>query len=235
MSTPALPPINPRLGLMFAAAHHLLPLFKIGTIDDRLARQMAVSAIESYEPQTRADYVNAARIIAFSMTALALLGKTTNPDMPMPEQMRAYGRANALNRSADQSERTMMQRRRLQKANPSGERPDLIGQNPTPPDPTPPDPTEIADAEIAAAVAGLMKEYQSVASATPIPRAASPAATQRPAAVPLRYSDPTPVAPLPPQSIAGAGPPRTTSYKQELLQTSAMQRAPGQSGAPHPG
>jgi hypothetical protein len=138
MSEPTLPPINPRLGLMFAAAHHLLPLFKIGTIDDRLARQMAVSAIEAYEPQTRADYVNVARIIAFSMTALVLLGKTVNPDMPMPEQMRAYGRANALNRSTDQSERTMMQRRRLQKANPLGERPDLIGPNPTIPDPAPP-------------------------------------------------------------------------------------------------
>jgi hypothetical protein len=222
---------------MFAAAHHLLPLFRIGTIDDRLARQMAVSAIESYEPQTRADYVNVARIIAFSMTALALLGKTTNPDMPMPEQMRAYGRANALNRSADQSERTMMQRRRLQKANPSGERPDLIGANPAIPDPTPADPTETADAEIAAAVAGLMKEYQSAATVTPIPAAASQSPTQRPAAIPLRYNHPTPVAPLPPQSagIARAGPPGTTSYKQELLQTSAMQRAPGQTGAPHPG
>jgi hypothetical protein len=163
--------------------------------------------------------------------------------MQMPEQMRAYGRANALNRSADQSERTMMQRRRLQKANPPGERPDLIGQNPTTPNPAIPDPattadpTEIADAEIAAAVAGLMKEYQSVASATPIPQAASQAATQRPAAVPLRYTHPTPVAPLPTQSagIAQARPPGTTSYKRQLLQTSAMHRALGQSGAPPPG
>jgi hypothetical protein len=194
---------------MFAAAHHLLPLFKIGTIDDRLARQMAVSAIEAYEPQTRADYVNVARIIAFSMTALALLGKTANPNMPMPEQMRAYGRANALNRSADQSERTMMQRRRLQKANPPGERPDLIGATPATPDPaipdpaipdpaipdpaipdptihdpaTPPDPTKIAEAEIAAAVAGIMREYQSVGIATPIPTAASQ--TPAPTTVPL--------------------------------------------------
>ena len=149
MSNPTLPPINPRLGLMFAAAHHLLPLFRIGTIDDRLARQMAVSAIEAYEPQTRADYVNAARIIAFSMTALALLGKTTNPDMPMPEQMRAYGRANALNRSADQSERTMMQRRRHQKANPPAEQP-AEADAPE---------MALAEAEIDAAVADLMREY----------------------------------------------------------------------------
>jgi hypothetical protein len=158
----------------------------------------------------------------------------------MPEQMRAYGRANALNRSADQSERTMMQRRRLQKANPLGERPNLIGANPTTPNPTvpdpatTPDPTETADAQIAAAVAGLMREYQSAAIATPSPAAASQAPAQRPAAVPLHYNGPRPVTPSSPQSVQ-AGPPRTTSYKQELLQTSAMQRAPGQSGAPHPG
>jgi hypothetical protein len=197
MSTPT--PINPRLGLMFAAAHHLLPLFKIGTIDDRLARQMAVSAIEAYEPQTRADYVNAARIIAFSMTALALLGKTANPDMPMPEQMRAYGRANALNRSADQSERTMMQRRRLQKANPLSEPPDLISPNPTTSDPT-----ETADAEIAAAVAGLMREYQSIAIATPT------TASQSPAAVPLRYNHPTPN-----QSVPQPDPPRNSAMPRQ--------------------
>ena len=82
-----------------------------------------------------------------------------------------------------------------------------------------------------------MKEYQSIGIATPIPKAASQAPTERPAAVPFRYNHPRPVTPLPPQSasIAQAGPPGTTSYKQELLQTSAMQRATGQSGAPHPG
>jgi hypothetical protein len=213
MSNPTLPPINPRLGLMFAAAHHLLPLFRIGTIDDRLARQMAVSAIESYDPQTRADYVNAARIIAFSMTALALLGKTANPDMPMPEQMRAYGRANALNRSADQSERTMMQRRRLQKANPLAEPPDLIG-----PDPTPPDPTEIADAEIAAAVDGIMREYQSVGIAAPVkpatPKPSTPQPQVQPPTVPFRHNGPRTQ-------------PQATPYKQELLRNSALHRMVG--------
>jgi hypothetical protein len=204
---------------MFAAAHHLLPLFKIGTIDDRLARQMAVSAIEAYEPQTRADYVNVARIIAFSMTALALLGKTANPNMPMPEQMRAYGRANALNRSADQSERTMMQRRRLQKANPSGERPDLLGPHPTVPNPTVPDPATAPDpTEIAAdAVAGLMREYQSVGITTPIPMAASQGPTQRPA--PFRYNRPTP---SPNQSAPQTDRPRNSAI-------------PRQNGTHHPG
>jgi hypothetical protein len=223
MSNPTLPPINPRLGLMFAAAHHLLPLFRIGTIDDRLARQMAVSAIESYEPQTRADYVNAARIIAFSMTALALLGKTTNPDMPMPEQMRAYGRANALNRSADQSERTMMQRRRLQKANPPGERPDLIGANPAIPDPTETsDPTAIDNAEVQAAVDGIMREYQSLGIAVPI-QTATPKSPQppvspiQPPTVPFRHNGPG----------IGATQPQATPYKQQLLRNSALHRMVG--------
>jgi hypothetical protein len=224
MPNPTQPPINPRLGLMFAAAHHLLPLFKIGTIDDRLARQMAVSAIEAYEPQTRADYVNAARIIAFSMTALALLGKTTNPDMPMPEQMRAYGRANALNRSADQSERTMMQRRRLQKANPSGERPDLIGPNPAIPDPAAtPDPTAIDNAEVQAAVDGIMREYQSLGIAAPIkPATPKPLATPQvspiqPPTAPFHYNGPR----------TGTAQPQRTPYKQELLRNSALHRLVG--------
>jgi hypothetical protein len=132
--------------------------------------------------------------------------------MQMPEQMRAYGRANALNRSADQSERTMMQRRRLQKADPLAERPDLIGPNPTNPNPAIPDPattgdpTEIADAEIAAAVAGLMKEYQSATSATPT------TASQIPAAAPLRYTHPTPP---PNPNAAQTDPPRNSAIPRQ--------------------
>jgi hypothetical protein len=156
-----LPSPDPMLGLLYAAAYHLMPLFKIGTIDDDLARQMAVSAIEAYQPETRADYLNVARTIACSMTALALLGKTASPDMPLPEQMRAYGRANALNRSADQSERTMMQRRRYQKANPPVEQPELLPAANAPE-------MAIAEAEIGAAVADLMREYLSASAATPV-------------------------------------------------------------------
>ena len=97
------PPIDPKIGLILTAAEHLIPLFQSSAIDIPLARKMAFSAIEAYRPETRADFVNVARTIAFSMAALALLGQAASQDMTMPEKMRAFGRANALNRSADQS------------------------------------------------------------------------------------------------------------------------------------
>jgi hypothetical protein len=226
-------PVNPMLGLLYAASHLLLPLFKIGTIDDRLAQQMAASAIEAYSPETRADYVNVARTIAFSMTALALLGKSANPDMTMAEQMRAYGRANALNRSADQSERTMMQRRRHQKANPPADLPA--------PEATIDDAaihrTAIDDAEIEAAVANVMKEYLSVGMATPIPPT-PPETTLKPAAQPsvtppFRYVTSKTGTDLVSSKQGPAMPQtRTPLYKQELLRNSAIQRVTPQA-APH--
>jgi hypothetical protein len=229
-AAPNLPPINPRLGLMFAAAHHLLPLFRIGTIDDRLARQMAVSAIESYHPETRADYVNVARIIAFSMTALALLGKTASPDMALPDQMRAYGRANALNRSADQSERTMMQRRRHQKANPPSEQPSLIDPNPVIPDPKTDeaaiDPTAIDNAEVQAAVDGIMQEYRSLGITTPIQPAPRPVNPSQPAAFRFDRSRPGAPQPSPNQSAAFARP-QATPNNQPHPPNSGMQRGAG--------
>jgi hypothetical protein len=232
-AAPNLPPINPRLGLMFAAAHHLLPLFRIGTIDDRLARQMAVSAIESYHPETRADYVNVARIIAFSMTALALLGKTVSPDMALPEQMRAYGRANALSRSADQSERTMMQHRRHQKANPPAEQPSLIGPNPTTPDPetdeaainpTAIDPTAIDDAEVQAAIDGIMQEYRSIGIVTPIQPAPRPVNPSQPGPFSCERSRPRPTQP---NQSAGFARPQATPNNPGRPPNNGMQRETG--------
>jgi hypothetical protein len=213
-------PINPTLGLLFIVAQHLMPLFKIGTIDNHLARQMAVSAIEAYHPETRADYINVARTIACSITSLALLGNTASPDMTPPEKNRAIGRAIALNRAADQSERTMMQRRRHHKANPPAEipspmpAPEATTTQPTMPKPPTASQPQTDDAEIQAAVAGVMQEYLSVGVANPIPPAAQP---QRPAA-PFRIDLPKP--------------PSNRSYKQELLQNSAILCAGGQTTAP---
>ena len=113
------PNIDPRLGLRFVAAAHLIDLFEGGPVDTDLAREMAHSAIDAYSPQTRADCLNAARTIAFSMAALALLSRLVREPGPLPEQLRAFDRANALNSSADRSERTMMLRRRTQKTRPA--------------------------------------------------------------------------------------------------------------------
>jgi hypothetical protein len=127
----------------------LIPLFATGTDDTPMARRTAAGAIEAYRPETQADYVNAARTIAFSMAALSLLGKSASPEVTMPEQMRMFARAIALNRSADQSERTMMQRRRQQQA-------DLHAEQPSEP---PALDAEVDDARVQAAIGEAMQEY----------------------------------------------------------------------------
>ena len=100
-------------GLMLSVAEQLIPLFATAAAGIPQARRIARSAVEAYAPETRADYINTARIIAFSMAALALLGRAAADEIAIAEKLRIYGRANALNRSAEQSERSMMQRRRL--------------------------------------------------------------------------------------------------------------------------
>jgi hypothetical protein len=228
-SNQTLPSIDPRIGLMLTLADLLVPLFKTGSIDTALAHQMAVSAIEAYHPQTRADFVNIARTIAFSMTALALLGATASPDMTMAEQMRACGRANALNRSADQSERTMLHRRRCQQAS------SHAGQPAPVPEPPLTD-TQIAEAEIQAEIASIMQQYLATRPATAVTPASATAPTPRPA---------TPLAtqagkPLQPSAVAAirysvpgseASHPRTGSYRELLLQHSMIQRGLGQASA----
>ena len=151
--------LNPEVGLMFTAADHLIPLFRSHAIGTSLARQMAISAIDAYQPESPADYVNVARTIAFSMAALALLGQSAAQDMTMTQKMRALGRATALNRSADQSERTMMQRRRYQLANP------LVEPNATAAQAAPKQ-EEIDEARMHAAIAEAMNEYQATQPAT---------------------------------------------------------------------
>jgi len=149
------PNIDPRLGLRFVAAAHLIDLFEGGPVDTNLAREMAHSAIDAYSPQTRADCLNAARTIAFSMAALALLSRLVREPGPLPEQLRAFDRANALNSSADRSERTMMLRRRTQKAKPASA--PAVSQ---------PEPdlqvTLAEEAEIKAIVAEAVNDYQAV-------------------------------------------------------------------------
>jgi hypothetical protein len=169
---------------------------------------MAVSAIEAYQPVTRADYVNIARTIAFSMSALALLGQAAGQDMMAPEKMRAFGRANALSRSADQSERTMMQRHHHQNANPRVEQPSDPALESVP-----------DDAEVEAAVAEAMREYDAIcetartaeAAAKTAPEPVTPAAVAavdivQPPATSDRHGGQRP----------DAGQPRTPPYKDGL-------------------
>jgi hypothetical protein len=189
---------------------------------------MAASAIEAYAPETRADYVNVARTLAFSMSALALLGQAAAPDLTMAEKMRAFARANALNRSADQSERTMMQRRRYQQANPH---PEHSTQPPAPGS----DPDE---AEAEAAIAAAMQIY--AASIAAEPEAAAP--EPPPATAPQTSTPPAAAVSLAPPATAesairyAAPAPDTTQirgapHKDELPRHGAMHRMAAQTAA----
>lgn len=82
-------PFNPNLGLPFILADQLIPLFQTGATGVALARRMALGALEAYAPESRADYVNSARTIAFSIAALALLGHAAPESVTMTEKMRA--------------------------------------------------------------------------------------------------------------------------------------------------
>lgn len=121
----------------------LMPFFDRPGLDKRFARRMAGCAVDAYGPETRADHINIARTIAFSMASVALLAKATAAqDMPLKDQLRVLSRAGALNRSAHQSEHAMMQRRRYDKANPPAERPNLWANATPEADRAPPAPAE---------------------------------------------------------------------------------------------
>ncbi|HEY0425550.1 MAG TPA: hypothetical protein VGC82_19690 [Rhodopila sp.] len=218
-------PIDLDTGLMLTVADLLIPLFATGTDDTPMARRTAAGAIEAYRPETQADYVNAARTIAFSMAALSLLGKSASPEMTTQEQMRTFARAIALNRSADQSERTMMQRRRQQQA-------DLHAEQPSEP---PALDAEVDDARVQAAIGEAMQEYL----------AARPPAKAEPAAA-VSGSKPTPVkrheVALPERfqtlspleaairdssAVFASRPPRSMPYRSELLQHAALHLVTG--------
>jgi hypothetical protein len=237
MSTPApssqpLPSLDPKVGLAYAVADLLVPLFRGGAIDLALARQTAVNAIDAYKPETRADVVNIARTIALSMASIALLGQSSLRDLP--EQMRAFGRANAMSRTADQSERTMMQRRAYQRANRQAERPA----------PTPAAPDAMFDAEAQAAVAEAVKEYLAVCA--PHPTDPAPDTVPQPAPTAPMTAAPQPASPLEPPDATpvsaihysdprfDAGHTRRAPYKDSLLQNTAMQRVTERSRSPHP-
>jgi len=233
-----LPPIEPCMGLGLAFADQLIPLFASGfTGSDGvpLAQKIARRAIEAYNPESWADYVNISRTIALSMAALSLIGGAAGDDVPLAQKMRAYSRANALNRSADQSERTMMQRRRYALANQRPEQPEEA----MPADLLPYDP--LLGTPFEQAVAAAQAEAAAIAqppakTIPPVAQSAPPAPAFTPAPAPEFSPEPKPDS-----AIRYSGPRTNTdqprpppSFKDSLLHHSAMPLAPQQNGAPHP-
>lgn len=184
---------------MVSAAEHLVPLFEATAASPAAALQTALSAIAAYNPDSRADYINIARTIAFSMAALALLGDAAAPDRTHAEKMRAYARATTLHNAADKSERTMMQRRRWEKANPPSKMLDWMDPKPEAGATPPVQEAPINEPEIHAAVA----EATTVQAHRAQPQAKPPQPNDA-----IRHT----AAPAPPRQ----------SYKSSLLERCAM-------------
>jgi hypothetical protein len=200
---------DPWDGLLLRIADQIAPLFQNVDSDPAYARKAAISAIGAYNPESRADIVNIGRILAFSMATLAALGIAAADDLPPAQKMRYFGRANALNRSAEQSERSMRQRRRDQLGKPTTDQP-AKPQPATAPSANPPPPNDpaIDDPIINAAVEEAMAALQ--------------ASVSQPA-----HNTTVPPIPNPPHQAVRLRPtasaqPVKALYKQSLLQRTAM-------------
>ena len=62
--TPPTGPYDPMYGLQEKVASLLTPIFQDARTDELFAYQIACRSLQAYEPETRADFVNAARTIA---------------------------------------------------------------------------------------------------------------------------------------------------------------------------
>jgi hypothetical protein len=88
----------------------LLPYFLPLASNFQRARAEVVDTLESYGARTRAEMVNAARIIALSFGALDLLAEARAGEMPYTTRLRACGYANSLDRSCQQEEKALAKR-----------------------------------------------------------------------------------------------------------------------------
>jgi hypothetical protein len=83
---------------------YLLPYFMPLTENFDLARAEVLETLASYGARTRSEAINAARIIAFSFSALELLAEAKGGEMSHELRMRYRMCANALDRSSQQIE-----------------------------------------------------------------------------------------------------------------------------------
>ena len=88
----------------------LLPCFLATAVDLDAARQDILETLRSYGARTRAELLNAAQIIAFSLSALDTLSEARAGAMSPSMRLRYRGCANGLNRSSQQNEQSLQQR-----------------------------------------------------------------------------------------------------------------------------
>ena len=85
----------------------LLPYFLPLAANFEEARAEALETLAAYGVRTRAEVINAVRIIAFSFASLDLLGEAQSDDMPPAMRLRYSAHANSLSRSCQQDEKTL--------------------------------------------------------------------------------------------------------------------------------
>lgn len=89
---------------------YLLPFFLPLTSDFELARMEVLETPDSYGARTRAEMLNAMRIIALSFTSLELLAATKGTDMPPEMRLHYIRHANSLARVCQQNENALAKR-----------------------------------------------------------------------------------------------------------------------------
>jgi hypothetical protein len=85
----------------------LLPYFLAVTSDYDIASAEVLETLASYGARTRSELINAARIIAFSFSALDMLAEVKATEMSPSMSLRFRGCANNLNRACQQNEASL--------------------------------------------------------------------------------------------------------------------------------
>ena len=89
---------------------YLLTYFLPLTPDFERARQEALETLESYGARTRAEMINAMRVIALSFTSMELLAASEAADMPPDMRLQYIRHANSLARTCQQNENALAKR-----------------------------------------------------------------------------------------------------------------------------
>ena len=87
----------------------LMPFFIATAADVDAARADILETLDAYATRTRAEALNAARIIAFSMATLDTLSEATSGTLSPAMKLRYRSCANGLNRATAQTEKALDQ------------------------------------------------------------------------------------------------------------------------------
>jgi hypothetical protein len=133
---------------------YLLPYFLPLTSDFELARTEALETLDSYGARTRAEMLNAMRIIALSFTSMELFAASKGTDMPPEMRLHYIRHANSLARTCQQNENALAKR--------------LAADPPQPADPAEPV-EDISDAEVEALIQQTQAQITAYRKSIPEP------------------------------------------------------------------